>query len=56
VVTEVHFSEVFNYKKSKDIFGAYLTAEKKALVVVNTNVTVAYHLHPKRRNKNQSRF
>tara|TARA_B110000240_G_C13410794_1_gene415089 strand:+ start:288 stop:776 length:489 start_codon:yes stop_codon:yes gene_type:complete len=44
VVTEGHFSEVFNYKKSKDIFGAYLTAEKKALVVVNADVTVAYDL------------
>ncbi len=44
VVTEGHFSEVFNYKNSKDIFGDYLTAEKKALVVVNTDVTVAYDL------------
>ncbi|MGK0127401.1 MAG: hypothetical protein ACI87F_000910 [Candidatus Azotimanducaceae bacterium] len=56
MVAEGRFSEVFNYKKSKEIFGAYLTAEKKALVVVNANVTVAYNLHPKRRNKNQSRF
>lgn len=44
VVTEGHFSEVFNYKNSKDIFGQYFTAEKKALVVVNTDVTISYDL------------
>ena len=44
VVTEGHFSEVFNYENSKEIFGEYLTAEKKALVVVNANVSIAYDL------------
>lgn len=44
IVTEGHFSEVFNYKNSKDIFGDYFTSEKKALVVVNADVTVAYDL------------
>ncbi len=44
VVTEGHFSEVFNYKKSKDIFGDYFTSDKKALVVVNADVTIAYDL------------
>lgn len=44
VVTEGHFSEVFNYENSKEIFGAYLTAEKKALVVVNADVSIAYDL------------
>ncbi|NNK39293.1 MAG: DUF4230 domain-containing protein [Winogradskyella sp.] len=44
VVTEGHFSEVFNYEDSKDIFGSYLTADKKALVVVNADVTVSYDL------------
>ena len=44
VVTEGHFSEVFNYKNSKDIFGDYFTSEKKALVVVNADVTIAYDL------------
>ncbi len=44
VVTEGHFSEVFNYKNSKEIFGQYFTANKKALVVVNTDVTIAYDL------------
>jgi hypothetical protein len=44
VVTEGHFSEVFNYKNSKNYFGDYLTSEKKALVVVNADVTIAYDL------------
>ncbi|KJD32651.1 hypothetical protein PW52_15550 [Tamlana sedimentorum] len=44
VVTEGHFSEVFNYKNSKDIFGDLISVEKKALVVVNADVTVAYDL------------
>lgn len=44
VVTEGTFSEVFNYENSKEIFGDYLTADKKALVVVNAKVTLAYDL------------
>lgn len=44
IVTEGHFSEVFNYKNSKDVFGDYITSEKKALVVVNADVTIAYDL------------
>lgn len=44
VVTEGQFSEVFNYKNSKEVFGEYLTADKKALVVVNAKVTIAYDL------------
>lgn len=44
VVTEGHFSEVFTYKNSKDIFGDLLSAEKKALVVVNAEVTITYDL------------
>lgn len=44
IVTEGHFSEVFNYKNSKDIFGDYFTSDKKALVVVNADVTIAYDL------------
>lgn len=44
VVTEGHFSEVFNYKNSEAFFGDLLTAEKKALVVVNADVTIAYDL------------
>ncbi|MGC1516913.1 MAG: DUF4230 domain-containing protein [Maribacter sp.] len=44
IVTEGHFSEVYNYKDSKALFGQLLRAEKKALVVVNADVTVAYDL------------
>ncbi|TGV01378.1 DUF4230 domain-containing protein [Flavivirga rizhaonensis] len=44
VVTEGHFSEVFNYKNSKDVFGDYFTSEKKALIVVNAEITIAYDL------------
>lgn len=44
VVTEGHFSEVFTYENSKRIFGDLIEAEKKALVVVNADVTVAYDL------------
>lgn len=44
IVTEGHFSEVFNYKNSKDIFGDLVSVEKKALVVVNADVTIAYDL------------
>jgi len=44
VVTEGHFSEVFTYKNSKDVFGDLLSAKKKALVVVNAEVTIAYDL------------
>jgi hypothetical protein len=44
VVTEGHFSEVFNYKNSKELLGNYFTSEKKALIVVNADVTIAYDL------------
>ncbi|GGG56491.1 DUF4230 domain-containing protein [Bizionia arctica] len=44
IVTEGHFSEVFNYKNSKEILGDYITSEKKALVVVNADVFIAYDL------------
>tara|TARA_R110002167_G_scaffold308208_11_gene512981 strand:+ start:1736 stop:2350 length:615 start_codon:yes stop_codon:yes gene_type:complete len=44
VVTEGHFAEVYTYKDSRALFGALITADKKALVVVNAEVTVAYDL------------
>ena len=44
IVTEGHFSEVFNFKNSKEIFGEYFTSDKKALIVVNAEVTIAYDL------------
>ena len=44
VVTEGHFSQVYNFSNSKDVLGPMFTAGKKALVVVNAEVTVAYDL------------
>ncbi len=44
IVTEGHFSEVYTYKDSQQLFGPLITAEKKALVVVNAEVTVSYDL------------
>ncbi|MBR9846468.1 MAG: DUF4230 domain-containing protein [Algicola sp.] len=44
IVTEGHFSEVFSYQNSKRLFGDLIEAEKKALVVVNAEVTIGYDL------------
>ena len=44
IVTEGHFAEVYNYKDSQQLFGPLITADKKALVVVNAEVNVAYDL------------
>ncbi|MFD2588368.1 DUF4230 domain-containing protein [Croceitalea marina] len=44
IVTEGHFAEVYTYADSKELFGPLLTADKKALVVVNADVTIAYDL------------
>lgn len=44
VVTEGHFSEVMTYKDQKKYLGNFLTFDKKALVVINADVTVAFDL------------
>lgn len=44
IVTEGHFSQVYNYKNSKAVFGNLINTEKKALVVINADVTIAYNL------------
>ncbi|MGB1312555.1 MAG: DUF4230 domain-containing protein [Bizionia paragorgiae] len=44
VVTEGHYSQVFNYNKSEALFGNLVNVEKKALVIVNAEVSVAYDL------------
>lgn len=44
VVTEGHFSQGFTYKSSKAVFGDLLEAEKRAIVIVNADVTVSYDL------------
>ena len=44
VVTEGHFAEVLTYKNQDTYFGGMLSFDKKALIVVNADVTVAYDL------------
>ena len=44
IVTEGHFSQIYNYKDSKAILGDYVKSNKKALVVVNAEVTIGYDL------------
>lgn len=44
VVTEGHFSEVFTYADTRELFGPLLSAEKKALVVINAKATVSYDI------------
>lgn len=45
VVTEGHFSEVVTYKNKQKYVMDMLSFEKKALIIVNADVTVAYDLH-----------
>tara|TARA_B100000929_G_scaffold288981_1_gene278576 strand:- start:388 stop:1002 length:615 start_codon:yes stop_codon:yes gene_type:complete len=44
VVTEGSFSQVFTYKNSKSFYFDVLSARKKALIVVNAEVSIAYDL------------
>ncbi len=44
VVTEGHFSEVLTYKDQQSYFMNMLSFQKKALLVVNADVSVAYDL------------
>jgi lipopolysaccharide export LptBFGC system permease protein LptF len=45
VVTEGHFSEVITYKNQEKYLMGMVSFDKKALIVVNADVTVAYDLH-----------
>jgi hypothetical protein len=45
VVTEGHFAEVLTYKDQDEYLGGMISFDKKALLVVNAEVTVAYDLH-----------
>ena len=45
VVTEGHFSEVLTYKNQQKYLMDMVSFEKKALIIVNADVTVAYDLH-----------
>jgi len=44
VVSEGYFTEIFTYEDSKELLGSYLVAQKKALIVVKTDVKIAYDL------------
>lgn len=44
VVTEGHFSEAFTYKDSKTILKDWFASEKKAVVIANADVSIAYDL------------
>lgn len=44
VVTEGHFSQVLTYKDQDKYFMDLVSFEKKALIIVNADVTVAYDL------------
>lgn len=44
VVTEGHFSQVLTYKDQDSYLGGMISFDKKALVVVNSDVSVAYDL------------
>jgi hypothetical protein len=45
VVTEGHYSEVITYKNQEKYLMGMFSFDKKALIVVNADVTVAYDLH-----------
>jgi lipopolysaccharide export LptBFGC system permease protein LptF len=45
VVTEGHFSEVVTYKNKEEYLMGMVSFDKKALIVINADVTVAYDLH-----------
>jgi hypothetical protein len=45
VVTEGHFAEVLTYKDQDTYFGGLVALDKKALIIVNADVTVSYDLH-----------
>lgn len=44
IVTEGSFSQVFTFNDSKQFYLDVFSAEKKALIIVNTKVSVAYDL------------
>ena len=44
VVTEGNFAQVFSYKDSKKFYIDILSARKKALIIVNADVSISYDL------------
>jgi hypothetical protein len=53
VVTEGHFSEVLTYKDQDKYFGGMISFNKKALLVINAEVTVSFNLREVKYNINE---
>lgn len=45
VVSEGYFSDVITYQDARSYLGDLITFDKKALIIVNTEATIAYDLH-----------
>ena len=56
VVTEGHFSEVVTYKNQQKYMMDMLSFEKKALIIVNADVSVSYDLHQMKYDIEQSQM
>lgn len=54
IVTEGHYSQVLTYKDQEKYFLDMLSFEKKALIVVNSDVTVAYDLRQMKYDINET--
>ena len=54
IVTEGHYSQVLTYKDQEKYFFIMLSFEKKALIVVNSDVTVAYDLRQMKYDINET--
>lgn len=54
IVTEGHFSEVITYKNQEKYLMGMVSFNKKALVIVNADVTVAYDLHQMKYDINEA--
>ena len=44
VVIEGHFSEIFTYNDTKELIGSWLTADKKAITIINAEVKISFNL------------
>ena len=44
IITEGHFSKIYDYKNARSLFNNLISSEKKALVVANADVNVSYDL------------
>lgn len=54
IVTEGHYSQVLTYKDQEKYFMNMISFEKKALIIVNSDVTVAYDLRQMKYDINET--